>query len=75
MKPDGTFKWFFQERGGLEHTRQQAERQVLAAGGRPVEWWCADEAFADALNEYIEDIAVLNGKIEAIYKPYPEEQS
>ena len=74
VKPDGTFKWFFQERGGLDHTREQAERQVRAARGRPVEWWCADEAFADALNEYIEDIAVLNGKIEAIYKPYPEEQ-
>jgi hypothetical protein len=74
VQPDGTFKWFFRERGGLEHTRQQAERQVRAAGGRHVEWWCADEEFADALNDYLDRDVYLRGKIEAIHKPYPEEQ-
>jgi Restriction endonuclease fold toxin 5 len=67
----GSFRewWADSERSGLPKELEQAERQVRVANGRPVEWWCAEQATADAFNEAFADNPRLNGRIVAVYKP------
>ena len=48
-----------------------ADRQVKAADGRPVEWWCAEEEAADAFDERFAFDRRLRGRIEAVHKPMP----
>jgi hypothetical protein len=67
----GDFKeWFADsEKSGLPKELEQAERQVRVANGRPVEWWCAEQATADAFNAAFQDNPNLRGRIVAVYKP------
>jgi hypothetical protein len=72
IDPDtGDFRpwWRDSERSGLPGELAQAERQVRVANGRPVEWWCAEQATADAFNDAFANNPNLNGRIVAVYRP------
>jgi hypothetical protein len=72
IDPDtGDFKpwWRDSEKSGLPGELAQAERQVRVADGRPVEWWCAEQATADAFNDAFANNPNLSGRIVAVYKP------
>jgi hypothetical protein len=72
IDPDtGDFKpwWRDSEKSGLPAELAQAERQVRVADGRQVEWWCAEQATADAFNDAFANNPNLNGRIVAVYRP------
>ena len=58
---------------GLIAEMDAARRQVRVADGRPVQWWCLEEAAAEAFNEEFRRRDELRGRIEAVYRPMPEE--
>lgn len=63
--------WGDQKKTGLGGELLQAERQVRVADGRPVEWWCAERATADAFNDAFANNPNLRGRIVAVHKPMP----
>lgn len=77
LDADGDWKTFFvrMEDTGLKRMLRDADRQVRAADGRPVEWWCMQADVADAFNETFEDEPELAGKISAVYRPMPEQET
>jgi hypothetical protein len=77
LDADGDWSEFFTrfEDKGLNRMRYDAGRQVAAAGGRPVEWWCMQEEVAEALNDAFERDDKLRGRIEAVYRPMPVVES
>jgi hypothetical protein len=74
IDPDtGDFRpwWRNQQDSGLGGEIAKAERQVRVANGRPVEWWCAEQASADAFNDHFARNPNLRGRIVAVHKPMP----
>lgn len=75
-KRTGEFHAFFRasEKSGIKKLEEEARRQTLAANGKPVEWWCADELAADAFDDWFDRIPDLQGKIEVLYEPMPDKE-
>jgi hypothetical protein len=76
LDAEGEWKGFFgrMEDTGLARMLRDADRQVRAADGRPVEWWCMQADVADAFNETFKDDPGLAGKIRAVYRPMPGQE-
>ena len=55
----------------IEDLWDEAERQVLAAGSRPVRWYFSEEQAADHIRELFKGDAV-RGHIDIVYAPMPE---
>jgi len=64
--------WETSKKGGLPGAMKDAKRQVEAADGRSVEWWCAERDVARRLNRDFDDRPHLRGKVRAVWKPFPE---
>ena len=54
---------------GADELMGRADRQVRAAAGNPVEWPCAEQGVADALNRAFLRDPDLRGKIRAVFRP------
>ncbi|WP_283137802.1 hypothetical protein [Rhizohabitans arisaemae] len=66
-------RWAHSSRSGLPKLLDRALDQVVAGAGRPVEWWCAERAFARLLNRAFNNDPRLEGQIRAVYRPKPPE--
>jgi hypothetical protein len=73
----GDWKSFFaafKDKGkGLPGLIDRAGRQVRASGGRPVEWWCAELEVARSMNREFARFRHLDGRVKAVWKPFPED--
>lgn len=76
LDADGKWHGFFgdQPGTGLERMLDDARRQVDAAGGRPVQWWCLEERAAVGFNRAFAFNQDLRGRIEAVHRPLPSER-
>ncbi|WP_338887396.1 Tox-REase-5 domain-containing protein [Rhodococcus sovatensis] len=61
---DGQWKPYFK---GADSLVAQAERQLLAADGTPIEWSIAEEKAADTIRNMLQDAGF--GDIEVVYAP------
>jgi hypothetical protein len=64
--------WANSKKKGLPGLMKDAKRQVDAAGGRPVEWWCAEQDVARQLNRDFARRPHLRDRVRAVWKPFPE---
>ncbi|GAB4001630.1 hypothetical protein GCM10029992_37670 [Glycomyces albus] len=73
---DGAWhRWFEQsKKSGLEGLVAEARRQVKAASGRPVEWWCMQAESAALIRRRIGRVRELRGRIKVLHKPLPDSQ-
>lgn len=73
---DGDWKEFFQkfEKSGIEGLVAEARRQVDAAGGQPVEWWCAEKDSARLIRRRFRQEPDLSGRVTVRHMPMPDEE-
>nr|WP_277605361.1 Tox-REase-5 domain-containing protein [Glycomyces sp. L485] len=73
---DGAWhRWFEQSsKAGLEGLVKEARRQVKAASGRPVEWWCMQEESATLIRRRFRRVRELRGRVKVLYKPLPSSE-
>jgi hypothetical protein len=71
----GDWQKFFSkfEKSGIKGLVKEAERQVAAAGGQPVEWWCAERDSARLMRRQFNLEPKLRGRIKVRFMPMPEE--
>lgn len=71
-KPSKFQGWWTRLEGkGLRAMLDAAERQIVAADGRPVEWWCAERRSARAFQNAINSKPKLRDKIKIKHRPMP----
>jgi hypothetical protein len=69
---DDWLPWFrWSSRAGLGALVAQARRQVEAARGVAVEWWCAERIVAELLADEFRASPLLSGRVAASFVPMP----
>ena len=53
---------------------EQAERQIAAAGDRPITWYFAEPGVAAFARELFDDNDKLRGRINVVFLPWPEKK-
>ena len=70
INADYTFKDFFvKSKSGVEEILSQADRQLKAAGGFPIEWHCLNKNMEQALIKLFEEKGIVG--ITVKYNPMP----